>query len=197
MSLLAITSVYTVKKFKPYKSSINEDKIVNIVARKFDNRKRCQVLVSDLTYVRVGNKWNYICTIIDLYSREIIGYSCGPHKTAQLVLHAFASIPRGLQEVGIFHTNRGSEFKNKSIDVLLETFEITRSLSRKGNPYDNAVAEATYKSIKIEFVSQEQFDTLEQLKASFGAFVWWFNNKRLHSSLDYVSSIQYHQQLSL
>ncbi len=163
----------------------------------FDNRKRCEVLVSDLTYVRVGDKWHYICTIIDFYNREIIGYSCGPHKTAQLVLEAFASIPRGLHEVGIFHTDRGSESKNKSLDALLETFEITRSLSHKGTPYDNAVAEATYKTIKTEFVSKEQFETIEQLRASFGAYVWWYNNKRLHSRLGYVSPIQYHQQLSL
>ena len=113
------------------------------------------------------------------------------------MLEAFASISRTLQEVGIFHTDRGSEFKNKSIDVLLETFGITRSLSHKGTPYDNAVAEATYKTIKTEFVSQEHFETIEQLRLSFGAYVWWFNNKRLHSSLNYATPVQYHQQLSL
>ena len=197
MLSLGINSVYTVKKYKPCKSSVNEEKAVNIVEQEFDNRKRCEVLVSDLTYVCVGGKWHYICTIIDLYNREIIGYSCGPHKAAQLVLEAFASISRTLKEVGIFHTDRGSEFKNKSIDVLLETFGITRSLSHKGTPYDNAVAEATYKTIKTEFVSQEHFETIEQLRLSFGAYVWWFNNKRLHSSLNYLTPVQYHQQLSL
>jgi transposase InsO family protein len=196
MRYLGINSVYTVKKFKPHKSTVNEEKVANVVDQEFDNRTRCEVLVSDLTYVRVGDKWHYICTIIDLYNREIIGYSCGPHKTAQLVLEAFASIPRRLQEVGIFHTDRGSEFKNTSIDALLKTFDITRSLSHKGTPYDNAVAEATYKTIKTEFVSQEHFETLEHLKSSFGAYVWWFNNKRLHSSLNYVPPVQYHQQLS-
>lgn len=86
--------------------------------------------------------------------RCICQVKSGPHKTAQLVFDAFASIPRRLQEVGIFHTDRGSEIKKKSIDTLLETFDITRSLSHKGTPYDNAVAETTYKTVKTEFVSQ-------------------------------------------
>lgn len=117
------------------------------------------------------DKWHYIYTIIDFHNREIIVYSCGAHKTAQLLLEAFASTPRKLNTVGIFHTDRGIEFKNKAIDELLEMFEVSRSLSRKGTPYDNAVAEATYKTIKTEFVSQEQFETLKQLKASFGAYL--------------------------
>lgn len=197
MRNLGINSTYTVAKFKVHKTKVNEEKVSNVVDRVFDDRDRCEVLVSDLTYVRVGGRWNYICTIIDLYNREIIGYSCGEHKTAQLVMEAFAKIPRDLTKVGIFHTDRGSEFKNQAIDELLEAMDVKRSLSHKGTPYDNAVAEATYKTIKTEFVKQENFDTLQQLKDSFGAYVWWFNNVRLHSSLNYLSPVQYHQQMTL
>ncbi len=96
-------------------------------------------------------------------------------------MEAFAKIPRDLTSVGIFHTDRGSEFKNQAIDKLLEVMDVKRSLSHKGTPYDNAVAEATYKTIKTEFV----------------AFVWWYNNVRLHSSLNYQSPVEYHQQMSL
>ncbi|WP_143358011.1 transposase, partial [Escherichia coli] len=82
---------------------------------------------------------------------EILGYSCGEHKDAVLVKKAFSRIKQPLTEVEIFHTDRGKEFDNQAIDELLTTFDINRSLSHKGCPFDNAVAESTYKSLKVEF----------------------------------------------
>ena len=102
----------------------------------FDNREELEVVVSDLTYVRVGQKWHYICVLIDLFNREIIGYSSGPNKTAELVTRASRSVRTNLHRLKLFHTDRGSEFKNKSIDEALDTFGIERSLSAKGTPYD-------------------------------------------------------------
>lgn len=132
--------------------------------REFECHQKTETIVSDLTYVRVGNKWNYICTIIDLSNREIIGYSCGPHKTAQLAYDVFLSIKGDLRKVVLFYTDRGREFMNQVIDDLLETFEIKRSLSYKGTPYDYALAEATFKTIKFEFVYQKRFEVLHQLR---------------------------------
>ena len=109
--------------------------------RKFDDREELDVIVSDLTYVRVNGKWNYVCLILDLHNREIIGYSAGRHKTAELVVQAFASIKYDLRKINVFHSDRGSEFKNQAIEKLFEIFEINRSLSKKGCPYDNAVDE--------------------------------------------------------
>lgn len=95
-----------------------------------------------MTYVRVHQNWHYICILVDLYNREIIGHSAGPHKNAELVKRAFSRVPYNLFELELFHTDRGSEFKNRLIDQALKTFGIERSLSEKGTPYDNAVAEA-------------------------------------------------------
>lgn len=75
-------------------------------------------MVSVLTYVRVGKQWNYICVPVDLFNREIIGYSAGEHKTAGLVKQAFMSIKGKLSDIHIFHTDRGNEFKNQTIDEL-------------------------------------------------------------------------------
>lgn len=105
-----------------------------------------------MTYVRVAGKWNYICIILDLHNREIIGYSSGARKDAMLVYQAFSTIKHSLNDIMIFHTDRGNEFKNNTIDGLIDTFNIKRSLSKKGCPYDNAVAEATFKVVKTEFV---------------------------------------------
>ncbi|APV52779.1 TPA: IS3 family transposase [Enterococcus faecium] len=76
-------------------------------------------VVTDLTYVRVGTNWAYICLMIDLFNREIIGHSCGNKKDAQLVKRAIQSIPYSLQEIELFHTDRGKEFDNQTIQNLM------------------------------------------------------------------------------
>lgn len=190
MKLNGLVSVYTVKNYKVHKHQTNNENEPNLLNRKFTGRKRYEVIVSDLTYVRVGNNWNYICILLDLYNREIIGYSCSKNKNSQLVYDAIATIKTNLKNLQIFHTDRGSEFKNYKIDQLLKLFKIKRSLSSKGCPYDNAVAEAQFKIIKTEFVRSRCFYNIEHLKAELDAYVHWFNYKRIHSALNYKTPIE-------
>jgi putative transposase len=186
-----LVSNYTTAQYQPQKDTCNESKVQNVVNREFDDQPYRNVVVSDLTYVRVGSSWNYICVLVDLFNREIIGYSAGAHKTAALVKQAFQSVKENLKDIHIFHTDRGNEFKNKLIEETLDAFEIQRSLSHKGCPYDNAVAEATFKIIKIEFVRNQIFDNLYELQFTFADYVNWFNNHRIHSSLEYLTPVQY------
>src|SRR5690606_38792115 len=79
-------------QFKPSKSTVNESEVGNILKREFHQEQELKVIVSDLTYVRVGQKWHYICVLVDLYNREIIVHSAGPHKSAELVQCAFSSV---------------------------------------------------------------------------------------------------------
>ena len=191
MDLNGLVSNYTVKQFKVHKETCNEDKIENKLNREFDREEKLDVIVSDLTYVNVKGKWNYICLIIDLFNREIIGYAAGKNKNAELVYKAFSRIKTNLNNINIFHTDRGNEFKNKIIDDVLKTFNIERSLSKKGCPYDNAVAEATYKIIKTEFAFNRIFESFEELETELFEYVNWFNNIRIHSSLNYLTPIEY------
>ena len=195
MDKYGLVSNYTIKQFKVHKASCNEEKIENKVDRKFNDREQLEVVISDLTYVRVRDKWCYICILIDLFNREIIGYSAGAHKDAQLVYDAFLSSSVNLFKVKIFHTDRGNEFKNKIINDILDVFEIERSLSHKGCPYDNAVAEATYKIFKTEFVMNKTFDSLAQLRSDLADYVHWFNHFRIHGSLGYLSPVQFKSSL--
>ena len=188
-----LVSNYTTAQFKPQKDTCNESKTENVLNRQFQNREYRDVVISDLTYVRAGAHWNYICVPADLYNREIIGYSAGEHKTAELVKAAFQSVKGSLEEIRLFHTDRGNEFKNQTIEELLETFHIERSLSHKGCPYDNAVAEATFKIIKTEFVWNETFADLTELKLKLWDYVHWYNHHRIHSSLGYQTPVQYRQ----
>lgn len=186
-----LVSSYTVAQYKPYVNKCNESKVENIVKRNFQGQPQYHVVVSDLTYVRVGMNWNYICVLVDLFNREIIGYSTGKNKDAELVSKAFSRVNINLKKIRIFHTDRGNEFKNKLLDETLEAFHIRRSLSMKGCPYDNAVAEATFKIIKTEFVKDRTYESLEQLEYEFSDYVNWFNNHRIHSSLDYLTPKDY------
>lgn len=145
---------YTVAQYKPFKADSNESSVKNELQREVDQEEAYAVVVSDLTYVRVAGKWHYVCLFVDLFNREMIGYSCGPRKTADLVYKAIASISVRLDRIQMFHTDRGKEFDNKLISDALKTFGVKRSLSKKGCPYDNAVAEATFKIFKTEFANQ-------------------------------------------
>lgn len=186
-----LVSKYTVAQFKPHKTASNDSRQINELNRQFDQKEELAVVVSDLTYVRVNKRWHYICVLIDLYNREIIGYSAGLHKDSSLVYKAFASIKGDLRRIQLFHTDRGSEFKNKLIDDALKTFHIQRSLSLKGCPYDNAVAEATFKTIKTEFVKGNPFNSLAHLASELRDYVNWFNHTRIHGTLGYLSPIEY------
>lgn len=191
MRKFKLVSKYTEKQYKSHHNKCNEEGIGNTVNRDFDNRMPHEVIVSDLTYVRVGSTWHYICILVDLFNREIIGYSAGPRKDAELVYKAFSRVRLPLTNVGVFHTDRGLEFKNEKIDALLKTFHIQRSLSQKACPYDNAIAEAAFKVIKVEFVYGRHFQTLEELQRDFADYVNWFNTQRLHSALGYMTPVEY------
>ena len=194
MKKLGLVSKYTIAQFRSHRSKCNESPIKNELDRQFDNQQKYAVIVSDLTYVRVNYKWNYICILVDLFNREIIGHSAGTQKSAELVYDAFATVQTELSNIQMFHTDRGSEFKNQLIDEMLDVFQIKRSLSMKGCPYDNAVAEATFKVFKTEFVCGRNFESLEQLKLELSDYIHWFNHIRIHGSLNYLTPVQFRMQ---
>lgn len=186
-----LVSSYTVAQYRPHVDKCNESKTENVVKMAFNDQPQFHVVVSDLTYVRVGMSWHYICVLVDLFNREIIGYSAGKNKNAGSVVKAFSRVDVNLEKIQIFHTDRGNEFKDQTLDETLETFHIKRSLSMKGCPYDNTEAEATFKIIKTEFVKGQVYETLEQLQYELSDYVNWFNNHRIHSSLGYKTPKEY------
>jgi len=133
-----LVSKYTFVQYKPSKSSCNESVVGNVLNREFKQTEPLKVVVSDLAYVRGEETRHYICVLVDLFNREIIGHSSGPNKTAILIQRAFAAVPYNLNSISLFHTARGREFDNDLIDQALGTFGIERSLSDNGSPYDNA-----------------------------------------------------------
>ena len=192
MKKYGLVSNYTVKQYKVHSVKCNEDKVSNIVDRDFNQEQALEVVVSDLT----NSKWHYICLIIDLFNREFIGCAVGKQKDAELVAEAFHSIKRSLDEINILHTDKGNEFKNKAIDQVLKNFDIERSLSKKGCPYDNAVAEASFKVAKTEFTFNKKFNSFTELEYELFDYVNWYNKHRIHGSLDYLTPVEYRYLMS-
>lgn len=186
-----LVSCYTKTKFRHKATEPNNSTVGNILNRNFKTLRPYQAVVTDLTYVDINGKWYYICLIVDLFNRQIIGHSCGPHKTAGLILQAFNSIKVKLSCIQIFHSDRGKEFDNIILDKLLSIYGIVRSLSRKGNPYDNAVIESTNKALKAEFIYQHKFESLEHLRNELYGYVFWWNNQRVHGSIGYKTPVEY------
>ena len=185
-----LISNYTIKQFKVIPKETNHEKTENVLNRDFNSNKAHEILVSDLTYIKVNNKWNYICLIIDLFNREILSYSYGSKKDASLVKEALLKINFNLEKVKLFHSDRGMEYKNGELDEILRVFKINRSLSRAGVPYDNAVSEAMYNVLKVEFANR-RFNSLKQLGMELFEYVNWYNNHRIHGSLNYLTPAEY------
>ncbi len=136
------------------------------------------------------NGMHYVCLFVDLFNREIMGFSSGPRKTAMLVYRAITSISVRLDRIRMFHTDCGKEFDNALISQALQTFGIERSLSMKGCPYDNAVAEATFKIFKTKFANHAHFLSSEQLALELSDYVHWFNHRRIHGTLEYLTPVE-------
>lgn len=189
-----LVSNYIKHRPKQKKVKCNEDDCPNVLNREFSRKKSLDVIVSDLTYVKVAGVWHYICLIVDLWNREIVGFSAGRRKTAELVYKAFESINYPLNRINIFHTDRGSEFKNQIIDDVIEKYNLKRSLSNKGTPLDNAVIESTNHILKTEFIYQHNFNSLEELRFLLFDYVHWYNYERIHGAINYMTPIDYRRQ---
>ena len=155
-----------------------------IATRGFDNQIDLEVVVSDFIHVRAGGKLCYLCLIVNLYNRKIIGFSSGSHKTVQLIYDAFINSSIDLSKMSIFHTDKGNLFKNKLMDGLVTPFGVYPSMNENGNSYDTIVAETTYKIVKTEFGFNRIFTSQQELSQGLFEYVDWYNNRRIHSFLD-------------
>ena len=155
-----------------------------------------EVWVCDVTYIRVGKDWNYLSTVMDLYTRKIIGWHFDRKLNAKL---AKESVLMAIQDNNpgtgtIFHTDRGIEFSNKELKAVLEEHNLLISKSRKGCCWDNANMESFYHTLKTEMVYFEKFKNLIEATAHIIDYIHFYNHDRLHSSLDYQSPIEYELQ---
>ena len=177
------------KKFKVTTDSKHSLAISeNILDREFSAEKPAQKWVSDITYISTVEGWLYLTTVIDLYDRKVIGWSLSTGmKTTETIIKAWrmAVLNRPLNGKLIFHSDRGVQYASVNFrNVLNVNSEIIQSMSRKGNCWDNAVAESFFKTLKKECVYQNKFKTIQEAKLKVFDYIEQFYNKnRIHSAL--------------
>jgi putative transposase len=166
----------------------------NILNRDFESLQIGEKWVSDITYIRVNDHWSYLTTIIDLADRKVVSWTLSQDMTAQnTIVKAWylARSKRQIKDGFIFHSDRGVQYaSNKMTNLFYFNSKITQSMSRKGNCWDNAVAESFFKTIKHEWLYRFKFTSNTQLYESIEDYINWYNTERLNSSLGYLTPLE-------
>jgi putative transposase len=161
----------------------------NILNRQFSVQEPNRSWVSDITYVPTSEGVLYLAIVIDLYSRKVVGWAMGNNIDTELVLSALKmSLRNRTYETLVVHSDRGSQYNCRAYLQFLEQHRIIASMSRKGNCWDNAVAESFFASLKVEIKPERAWRTrAEARSAIFDYIETWYNPKRRHSSNAYLS----------
>lgn len=187
------------KRTRRTTDSRHERPVYPNLARNLTTTGLDQLWAADLTYVRLGHEFVYAAVVLDVHSRRVVGWAVGPNLGAELPL---AALEQALAERRpapglVHHSDRGVQYASRRYTAALEAVGARISMSRKGNPYDNAFAESLFKTLKSEEVDCNEYATLADAQAEIGAFFERvYNRKRLHSALGYVPPAEFEAALS-
>lgn len=186
------------KKFR-YSSPIEAKTFVskNILARKFNVSKPNRKWVSDITYIRVGHTWLFLAVVIDLFSRKVIGWSLRNHMRESLIIEAFdmAVSSRDIEKGLVLHSDRGVQYRAHEYQQLLKDHGVQCSMSRKGNCWDNAVAESFFSRFKVELIYAECYKTIKETQAGVFEYIeMFYNRQRRHSAIGYMTPYEFEQK---
>ena len=168
----------------------------NILDRKFDVDAPNKVWTADISYVWTFEGWVYLAVVMDLYSRQIVGWAMNSRMKKQLVIDALAMAywqrkpPKGL----LHHSDRGSQYASYDYQNLLQSYGMQASMSRKGNCWDNAPMERFFRSLKSERIDHYRFFTRKEAKYEILDYITFYNSIRLHSALGYLSPMAYEKE---
>jgi len=166
----------------------------NILNRNFQATKPNQKWVSDTTFVRTTQGWLYLATVIDLYTRKVVGWSMSDANDTALVTQALimAVASKARKQEVLLHSDQGSTYRAAAYLELFNKYHITQSMSRKGKCHDNAVAESFFSTLKNELVYQNSYKTREQARSSIFEYIEvFYNRERRHSYLNYQSPLNF------
>ena len=166
----------------------------NLLNRNFTAEHANQIWLTDITYISTREGWSYLCTIEDLYSRRIVGWSMSPRINSRLVVDAtkMAITLRQPAPGLIIHSDRGSQFCSDHFQRLLRKHDLRSSMSRKGDCYDNAPMESFFRTLKVELVYWEDYQSRAAAQRSIGEYIeHYYNRQRRHSAIDYARPVEY------
>jgi transposase InsO family protein len=190
MRNLGLQVIYR-KKFKATTNSQHNLPVFeNVLARNFEVSQPYKAWVCDITYLATAEGWHYLAIVVDLFSRKVVGFKLSERMTKELVIGALNSAmeSRNYPRRVIVHSDRGSQYASHEYRKLLERFGLIGSMSKKGDCYDNAVAESFFASFKKECIYQTKLETRAKAHLySFDYIEGWYNSQRSHSKLGNMS----------
>jgi transposase InsO family protein len=169
----------------------------NVLKRNFTTEAPDVVWVTDVTYIQTGEGWLYVAVVLDLFSRRVVGWAASAENNTTLARSALdrAIASRGPTRGTIHHSDRGSVYASRAYQSALSDRGFIQSMSRKGDCWDNAVAESFFGSMKRECVSKHRFRTRADAIRAIGKYIdGFYNVRRRHSTLNYVSPIEFELQ---
>ena len=183
------------KKFKRTTDSNHSQAVSpNLLERQFKVAAPNQVWVGDITYIRTSEGWLYLATVIDLYSRAVVGWQMSQRINGKLVCDALqaALITRGKPKGVMVHTDQGSQYASNAYRKILTDSGLVQSMSRRGNCWDNAVAESFFATLKKQAIHGEHFTTREQAKQAIFEYIeTYYNRIRRHSTVGWLSPLNF------
>lgn len=187
------------RKFRPCTTDADHAHPIaeNLLEQDFTASAPNQRWVGDITYIETGQGWLYMAVIIDLFSRRVVGWATSSTLSAELACRAFdmAIFRRGKPKDLVYHSDRGVQYASDAFRSRLNCYGVTPSMSRRGNCYDNAVAESFFDTLKVEFVYRYKFASRQGARMLLADFVEEFYNvNRIHSSLGYFSPAEFEIQ---
>lgn len=198
--LMRENGIYSITRYKhrPYPKEIVETRYSeNVVARDFSVKEPNKVWCGDITYIKTQAGWVYLAAVIDLFNREVVGYSLSKKPNSELTKRAMANalINRKPTESLVFHSDRGCQYSSKAYLSYLEEHNIESSMSRKGNPFDNACTESFFATLKKEWIYHRRYKDQAHLDDSLFEYIeLFYNRKRLHSSLANMTPKEYYHK---
>jgi putative transposase len=167
----------------------------NLLNRNFQPDQPDRVWTGDITYIATQEGWLYLAVVIDLFSRQVVGWALGERMTRQLVIDALAMawFRRRPAEGLIFHSDQGSQYASGDFQATLRGYTMRGSMSRKGNCWDNAVTETLFGSLKVERLHDMHFETRRQAQNEVIDWLAFYNRKRMHSTLGYTNPMAFEE----
>lgn len=192
MRRLGLQAKGTTRKHRRAKPVEKGDPRVNLINRVFDVDARNRLWVGDITYIDTDEGWLYLAAVIDAWHRKVVGWSMSDRITEKLPIDALE------QAVGregppddfslVFHDDQGSQYTSRAFQRCLESHGIAQSMSRPGNPWDNAVAESFFKTLKRELINDRRYKSRDEARQEVFKYIeLYYNRQRLHSKNGYIA----------
>ncbi len=183
---------YSAEHLKPLKKTFYKNQLM----RQFEQTAPNLVWVSDITFVKVGKQYYFVCVVLDLYSRMVLSYGVSDSIDTTLVMKTFdgAYAKRTATSDLMFHSDQGVQYTSYVFREYLRELHIKQSFSAPGNPYDNAVCESFFKTMKKEAIYHHVYETMDELCATLENYITFYNEKRPHRALNLMTPLEKEQE---